>query len=467
MNETKQAHWIKRGWLIWYPHIFAGLAVPAVFVPLWLAYGQRMFAAVMAAIASLCLLTVLRLWQSRGRLSLAITAFVIPALVALVCVGAMKLTPLAARQATIDRLRTSDLQFTLRVPTVNGEWVHDQSGFLLPLWLAERIGPDCLTSVRRMSANLGDLQNFDYRSIPSEELTEIHITRESKSPRLSRDLAQWLATCQRAKIHIDLKHVTRDELLIIEQFPPHLLYEIILGFDGEIPGFALPGHPFQASFLGESISAAAASQLMAGRRERFLNSFHVSSISPEAIHAIGGNGYVRQLIWYGTDFETEDLEALRKQTIPYQGLYAISLPNAKIIDKLSASLPPRPTEVNDEKMRLLDLAVVDSQVSFAQLHALCKYLPYESISTDLVLSAENLQQCWAHTSLKKVTCVSEAEDGVLKRAVFERGSETPVQQYQLFGTPRDPQTGKVLTPMTKAQETDGTGSGGATGESSE
>lgn len=411
-----------------------------------------MFAAVIAAIVSLTLLTVLRLWQARGRLSLAITAFVLPALVALVCVGIMRLMPLAARQSTISMLRNSDIQFTLRVPTVNGEWVHDQTGFLIPLWLADRIGPDCLTTVRRMGANLEDLQNYDYRSIPTADLTEIRISRESREPRLQSDLIQWLGTCPRAELHVDIKHISKDEIELIEALPANFLKEAILGFEGEIPEFDLPGHPLQACFRGTTISAPVAAKLMDGRRDRFLTTIHVESLQPDAIKAACGDAVVRQLVWSGVQLTVEDIEAMSQQTVQHFGLFQVSLPPANAIRELAKSLPKRsfettelePFEDETAEKQLVNFAITGSRVSFQQLAAICQCFPYESISTDLAISPQQISELWAASHIKSITCVSKSENGQLKRAIFERGNDTPVQQYQLYIEPRDAKTGKVI-----------------------
>ena len=430
-------------WLKWYPHLLAILAVPLVFLPLWLSYGQHMFAGVLAAVVSLSVLTVLRFWQARGKLSLALTAFVIPAIVALVCVGVLKLVPLAARQSTIDLLRNSDLQFALKVPTVQGEWVHDQTGNMLPLWFAERIGPDCLTTVRRLGAKLGDLQNFDYNQIPTEELTEIRITRETSQPLLQDHLVQWLHSCKRVQLHIDFKHVTRDEIREIERLPANSLYEITLAFDGEIPELSIPGHPWQVTVLGESISVAAAKKLIQDRKLRFSTTLGTKRVSPEVIKTICDGG-IRQLICYGTAFDIEDVQALAPQTVSHLGLHEVSLPSANRLRTLSNAIPASASRENAELARE-NLALIGSEVSFEQLVLLAKILPYKSFATDLLLSPEQLKGFWANTSVDSLDCVTKDSTGTLKRTILERDSESPARVYPLYREARDATTGKTIS----------------------
>lgn len=416
-------------WNRWYPMWIALAAIPASFGITWVFTGQHMFSAVVTAIVTLVLLVVLKTWQSRGRVSLAQTIFVVPAVVALGCFCISQLMPLASRQATISKLRDSNIKFKAIVPVAAGEWLLGSSSGTppLPAWFAKWFGPDCMTEVRSLSGELQDLQEFNYRGIPNASIAEIKIRRSKGEPRLEADFVDWLITCT-ASLDLDLKQVHAEELELLERLPPRL-YEVSLSFEGPVPAFQLACQPNMLTLAGESLSQQSVESVLSNRSENYWTSLHVKRVSSEAIEAIGNTRSVR---WFGTNWEVSNLQMLAAQKIRHLGLFSVVLPAPAEMKRIA--LPQRQVTGSE------NVAIFWSEINFQQLEEFARILRSKFLDTDLVLSDGQLRELFENQHLEKVGCWYRAPTGKIERAVKHRGKAI---EYQVGNSPppRDSSTG--------------------------
>ena len=416
-------------WKRWYPMWIALAAIPMSFGITWMFTGQHMFSAVVTAIVTLLSLVVLKTWQSRGRVSLAQTIFVVPAIVALGCFCISQLVPLASRQATIAKLRNSNIKFRAIVPVADGEWLLGSSSGTppLPTWFANWFGPDCMTEVRSLSGELQDLQEFDYHRIPKASIAEIKIRRSKGEPVLRADFVDWLDTCT-ASLDLDLKQIHAKELELLERLPPRL-YEVSLSFDGPVPAFQLACPPNMLTLAGESLSKQAVETVLANRSKNYWTSLHVKRVSSEAIEAIGDTRSVR---WFGTNWEVSNLQMLAAQKIRHLGLFSVALPEPAEMKRIA--MPPRQDTGSEE------VAIFWSEIYFQQLEELARILRCKLLATDLVLSDGQLRELFENQHLEKVESWYRAPTGKIERAVKHRGKSI---EYQVGNSPppRDSSTG--------------------------
>ena len=421
-------------WSRWYPHGIAAVAIPIVYFATNFFFGQRLLAAVSAIATYLAVLTALKVWQSKGQLSLATTAFLLPLLTALVCLSLSSLTPLAVRQRTISKLRDTNLTMAVKLPIRNGEWIHNEEGFMFPIWFGKLFGPDCMTEVRKLGGKLADLQRFEYQSIPASSLIELRLTRQQATPPLEEELVEWLAKYAHVELDLELQHVLPKEVIRLERLPPPLLHEVVLGFDGAIPVMHLPGQPISLSVSGKSISPGAIVALLENRHERVLTQIRVEEISPVSIEAIQN---AQILLWSGVRWDVEDLRAYATQRIEHTGFLEAHFPAADEIREVAVSL--KRGSLDEESARIQSLSVYQSGVRFDQLLALVECLGCKELSTDLVLTQSNLTTLWKIRGLEQID-YAQRTGGVFYRVVQRRGAE-PDSRHPVVYPARDPSTG--------------------------
>ncbi|MEM8734490.1 MAG: hypothetical protein AAGG44_09730 [Planctomycetota bacterium] len=117
-------------------------------------FGLGMLAVVMAAVGAVLGYTLCRIVQARGQVSLVVTAVLFTTLAAILCVALLKLAPYRDRHRGIEALRAAQMTMTLRPPGQQNEWLIDRSGNMIPIWLANVIGPECLSELRSIEGEL-------------------------------------------------------------------------------------------------------------------------------------------------------------------------------------------------------------------------------------------------------------------------------------------------------------------------
>ena len=150
------------------PHCCSLLALPICYATVLLISDQQLLAVCTAALGVVSVFFLCRTVQSRGQVSLAITIFVLPLLVAGGCAILLQLTPFVNRQRSIEALRAAGVAFRASPPDQSGEWQQNRSGTMLPSWIAKTIGSDCLSEIRSINGALGAFKSISYpnRSCP-------------------------------------------------------------------------------------------------------------------------------------------------------------------------------------------------------------------------------------------------------------------------------------------------------------
>lgn len=177
------------------PYLCSLLAVVSFYGVSLVAFHQPFFAAGMAAVGAISAFMLCRVVQMRGKLSLAATALGLPLLIAVTCTVMLKLSPFVDRQQSIIAMKNAGVGFRSVAPDQAGEWLRDRSGNMLPVWLAERIGNECLTEVRVIESEIGALQSIDFDRIDTARLFKVRLTRSENQVPLSEELVAWLNLC--------------------------------------------------------------------------------------------------------------------------------------------------------------------------------------------------------------------------------------------------------------------------------
>lgn len=151
--------------------------------------------ALAVGIAALCALVgygVCRVVQMRGRLSLALTAIGLPLIFAVACTVVLKLTPFIDRQRSIAEMRKVGISFRARNPNECDEWLQDGSGNMLPIWLANWIGPHSMAQIRWLNADLDSFQSIRFDRIERTLMFKAEFNRLGTEPTVAPELVAWL-----------------------------------------------------------------------------------------------------------------------------------------------------------------------------------------------------------------------------------------------------------------------------------
>ena len=174
------------------PCVAAFLAIGPTYGLLLYLTHQQMLAVACAAFASLLTFLFARVVQLRGKLTLAITVIGFPLLAAVALAGFQALNPFIYRQRSIGMLRNAGVTVGLRHADQAGEWKRNRKGQMLPVWVADRIGPDCMSELRSIDTELGRIQGVSYRDVDTTDLSRINLTRFDALPPVQKGFVDWL-----------------------------------------------------------------------------------------------------------------------------------------------------------------------------------------------------------------------------------------------------------------------------------
>ncbi len=171
-------------------------------------------AAAISIIVGLTTYTIAKLVQSRGKLSLKLTIFVLPLLTAVVCVALLQLNPYRQRHLAISALKNAGLNVRVRRPDIQGEWFRDRrSGLLLPYWLIRLCGEHSTSEASSVRGDLESFQTLDISRLRLVNLLEIQLNREGADPALSPQMIASLTQFRQLRsIELDLEKLTVDDM---------------------------------------------------------------------------------------------------------------------------------------------------------------------------------------------------------------------------------------------------------------
>ena len=189
------------------PHFCSLVALPICYTSVLLHSDQQLLAVCAAALGVIFAFLVCRTVQRRGQVSLAVTIFVLPLLVAGSCAILLQLTPFVNRQRSIAALRAAGVGFQARPPDQTGEWLQNRSGTMLPVWIAKTIGSDCLSEIRSIDGELGAFQSISYGHLDVSRLNRVTFKQQSKNSHVTNDLVDWLNACPRLdQVYFDFSY---------------------------------------------------------------------------------------------------------------------------------------------------------------------------------------------------------------------------------------------------------------------
>lgn len=171
-------------------------------------------AAAISIIVGLTTYTVAKLVQSRGKLSLKLTIFVLPLLTAVVCVALLQLNPYRQRHLAITALKNAGLNVRVRRPEIQGEWFRDRrSGLLLPYWLIRLCGEHSTSEVSSVRGELESFQTLDISRLRLLNLLEIQLNREGADPALSPQMIASLTQFRQLRnIELQFEKLTANDM---------------------------------------------------------------------------------------------------------------------------------------------------------------------------------------------------------------------------------------------------------------
>ncbi|MEQ1830924.1 MAG: hypothetical protein ABL921_33565, partial [Pirellula sp.] len=156
--------------------------------------------------------------QQRGRVSLTVTVFVFPVLIAGCCSVYLQLSPYLNRQRSTMALKNAGVILQSRPPDQAGELLMNRSGKMLPVWLANAIGKECLSEVRSVRAKLEDLRISDLEQLETSKLWKVEFVQESSGSHLDARLIQWFNSCSQLKhVQFDFIHFAESDGHLLSQ----------------------------------------------------------------------------------------------------------------------------------------------------------------------------------------------------------------------------------------------------------
>ncbi|MGB7347287.1 MAG: hypothetical protein WBD20_23895 [Pirellulaceae bacterium] len=187
------------------PH-FAALATifPVYLVVAFLTH-QPTLAVALAAATALIVFIIVRLIQLRGKLTLSLTVLGFPLLVAMGFASFAALDPFLQLQRQADMLRDAGLNFQGRQPDEGGEWKRTHDGVMLPIWLANRIGSDCMTKTRSIGGDIERLQAIRFRDLGTESVRYLELRRDDREPSISPELVDWINELDDPRITLNVR----------------------------------------------------------------------------------------------------------------------------------------------------------------------------------------------------------------------------------------------------------------------
>lgn len=355
--------------------------------------NQQMLAVGVATVSALGCYLVARVIQMRGKLTLGLTAFGFPLLVAIACILFMRLTPFLDRQRSINQLRESGIAYSARAPDQSGEWLRDRSGNMLPTWLASWLGPECMAEVRTINADVAALQQADFSKLQTSKLRKVTLRREAKLPPLSSELVSWLNGCPELDtIWLQLAHYTKadsEALALLDKSSK-------IQFDTEIDNATGQLHLLPKECLvrltGRRLTIEHAKHIAELKSPRLLT-LEFPTVMPGALRALAPMNRDAAVYIVGAALAYDDVVDLAMLGQRSVTLTAVLLPK-----ELNSEL------AQSSGIETRWLTFRQTQVSLPQLQHLSRLFNCEWVSLMQPISDTELSAIWSTTGIQQLHC---------------------------------------------------------------
>lgn len=200
------------------PYVASLLIIPFIYLSILLFIGQQSLAVFGAALSAVVAYVVGKTMQRRGKVSLALMIFVLPALMASGCILFLQLAPFVSHHQNIISMRKVGLKVTTRPPDQLGEWLQNKSGTILPVWLVKLMGSECLSDIRRIEGELGVFQSIAYARIDVSKVYDVKFKQESQNSHVSLELVDWLNKNSNINhLHFDFSYFSEEDRLALSK----------------------------------------------------------------------------------------------------------------------------------------------------------------------------------------------------------------------------------------------------------
>lgn len=360
--------------------------------------NQQMLAVGVATVSALGCYLAARVIQMRGKLTLGLTAFGFPLLVAIACILFMRLTPFIDRQHAINQLRESGIAFSARAPDQFGEWLRDRSGNMLPIWLASWLGPECMAEVRTIDAELAALQEADFSKLQTSKIRKVTLRRQAKLPPLSSELVSWLNGCPELDtIWLQLAHYTKADAEALALLHKNCRIQIDTNIDNVTGQFDLLPAESLVRLTGKRLTVEHAKHIVELNSPRLLT-LEFPTVAPGALRALAPMNRDAPIYIIGAALAYEDVVDLAMLGQRNVTLTAVSLPR-----ELNSEL------AQSSGVETHGLSINQTQVSLPQLQHLSRLFDCQSISLQQPVSDAELSAIWSMTEIQGLRCFDGAD----------------------------------------------------------
>ena len=358
-------------------------------------------AAAAAFVFGLMVFICSRVIQSRGKLSLKMTIFVLPLVTALFCIGLQQLNPYLQRQRTNSALKRPRLAVYQRNSEILGEWYRDSNtGVMLPTWLVRLCGDDAMGEVHTIEGTFEALGSVDLHNLYLPKLRTVRLSREGSGPPINPKLIAFLVALskrQAMQVVLFLDEITLADMPAIKElskFPKTGTLQITSSANKIPPDVDLSVLPVNGwlQLIGDRLTLPQAKQI----RDLGYVALFVSDISAAHIEALGNPKL--NLVLHNNDFD----EATTQSIMRYQG-GAIRLIDCKFPDQFV---------VDDQKCELQLLALENTPIAESILLKWLQKSNVQFFQTSAALSPSFLEECKQIKSMQRIYCVSESNEPV-------------------------------------------------------
>lgn len=358
-------------------------------------------AAAAAFVLGLMVFIYARVIQSRGKLSLKMTIFVLPLVTALLCIGLQQLNPYLQRQRTNSALKRPRLTVYQGNSQVLGEWYRDKNtGVLLPTWLIRLCGDDAMGEVHTIEGTFEALDSVDLHKLYLPKLRTVRLSREGTEPPVTAELIAFLIALskrQEMQIELFLDEIALADMPAIKElskFPETGTLQFTSFANKVQPDVdlsVLPANCF-LRLSGDRLTLPQAKQI---RDLRYV-ALSVSDISATHIEALGRRDSKLNLVLHNNDFD----EATTQAILRYQG-GAIRLIDCKFPDQFV---------VDAQKCELQLLGLENTPIAESTLLKWLQKSNVQFFQTSVSLSPSFLEECKQIKSMERIYCMSASNE---------------------------------------------------------
>jgi len=372
------------------PFLCALVALIPVYIVIRFSTGLTMLAVAGSALAALMAFVGYRVIQFRGRLSLSIVVIGFPLMAAILFATYQSLAPFRERQKSISMLRVAGITYGKRLPDQVGEWKRDHRGMMLPVWLADRIGPDSMTSLRSIDANLDAFQGIEYSALDMTELSRIQLTRLFTEPDVDPKLIDWLNQVELKQLSFSLVHYSDDDADALSKLTHPYGARIYLSDrpTGDLSALRKANY---VNIVANKLSTTQAQQLC--QLNLHMLNLEVRHLPAETIDALQGwESEAPNMMITGAKLDADRWRALSR--LPVLSLRLTGLDDASI-----QSIPDSPPGNGIRRLN-----VSGNRLSFDEIRRLVQLFRPTDLFCTTELSEEQIEALWPIT--EKLTSVS-------------------------------------------------------------